>query len=83
LVVLGLILAGYIYVCVASFEWLFWGCPPEVLPENMSKRSEGKSGKIAGLRGRVVRLSETWVLGPGCGYKLWKNELSCCFALSP
>jgi hypothetical protein len=53
LVALGLIVAGYICLCVASFEWLFWGCPREVLPENRSKRSERKSGKIGGLRGGV------------------------------
>jgi len=22
----------------------------------------------------------TWVLGPGCGYKLWTNQFSYCFA---
>ena len=71
MVVLGLILAGYIYLCVASFEWLFWGCPPEVLPENRPKRSEGKSGKIAGLRGglSVYRKLGYWnrVVVTNCG----------------
>jgi hypothetical protein len=30
----------------------------------------------------VELIRVTWVLGPGCGYKLWKNQFSYCFAFS-